>query len=63
MVDFTYNEGTDAFAKSALLKDINKGELGKVAAQLEQWVYGTVNGQDEVIPGLVNRRNDEVEPL
>ncbi len=59
MVDFTYNEGTDAFAKSALLKDLNNGKFGQVPAQLDQWVYGTVAGNQEVIPGLVDRRNDE----
>ena len=59
MVDFTYNEGTDAFAKSTLLKDLNNNQFGQVPAQLEQWVYGTVNGNVAVIPGLVNRRNDE----
>ena len=59
MVDFTYNEGSDAFAKSTLLKDLNNNQFGQVPAQLEQWVYGAVNGNDAVIPGLVNRRNDE----
>ena len=59
MVDFTFNEGTDAFAKSTLLKDVNSSLFSQVPAQLEQWVYGTVNGQPAVIPGLVYRRNDE----
>ncbi len=59
MVDFTYNEGSDAFAKSALLKDLNNNKFSQVPAQLERWVYGIVNGNAEVIPGLVDRRNDE----
>ncbi len=59
MVDFTYNEGTGVFEKSALLKDLNNSKFGQVPAQLEQWVYGDSNGNEEVIPGLVNRRNDE----
>ena len=58
-VDFAYNEGTGVFAKSALLKDLNDDDFGKVPAQLERWVYGIVGGNEEVIPGLVNRRNDE----
>src|SRR5271157_493630 len=44
MVDFTYNEGTDAFAKSGLLKDLNINQFSQVPAQLERWVYGKVNG-------------------
>ncbi len=27
--------------------------------QFDQWVYGTINGSIAVIPGLVDRRNDE----
>ena len=59
LVDFSYNEGSDVFAKSALLKNVNSNEFGKVPAQLERWVYGVAGGNTEVIPGLVNRRNDE----
>jgi GH24 family phage-related lysozyme (muramidase) len=59
LVDFAYNEGKDAFDKSTLLEDVNASQFGQVPAQLDQWVYGTINGQIAVIPGLVNRRNDE----
>ena len=59
LVDFTLNEGADAFDKSALLQDVNAKKFGRVPGQFDQWVYGIVNGTKAVIPGLVERRNDE----
>ena len=59
IVDFTYNEGANNFAKSTLLTVLNNNAMGQVPAQLERWVYGKINGVEAVIPGLVNRRNDE----
>jgi len=56
LVVFTFNIGNEAFKSSTLLKMLNKGLYNEVPAQLKRWVMD--NGK--VVPGLVNRRNNEI---
>lgn len=57
LCDFVFNVGGGAFRKSTLLKVVNAGQHDKVASQLLRYVWA---GGKEV-PGLVNRRNREIE--
>lgn len=55
LVSFCYNVGSEAFAKSTLLKKLNAGDYASVPSEMLKWanVHGV---RDE---GLVNRRNSE----
>lgn len=57
LVSFTFNVGESAFKNSTLLKKLNAGLYVEVPAQLRRWTKA--GGVD--IPGLVNRRNHEIE--
>lgn len=60
LVSFAYNVGEGDFLKSTLLKVLNNGHSDQVPEQLKQWVHGRATG-NAIIPGLVNRRNAEIE--
>jgi lysozyme len=47
------------FADSTLLSYFNAGKNQLAAAEFSKWVYGTVNGVKQVLPGLVARRRTE----
>lgn len=57
LIDFVYNLGAGAFAKSTLLKCVLAGDHAGAAAQLSRWVYA----DGKKLPGLVDRRAREVE--
>lgn len=57
LVDFTYNVGVGAFAKSTLLKRINAGRFDEVPAEFMKWTKG--GGKE--LPGLIRRRRAEVK--
>jgi lysozyme len=59
LVDFVFNVGTTAFANSTLLRKLNAGDFAAVPAELQKWVYTTVNGQKVKSNGLVARRAHE----
>ena len=52
ITDFVYNCGSGHFASSTLLKDLNAGQFGNVAHDLEMW--DLAGGQ--VCAGLLRRR-------
>lgn len=55
LVSFAFNIGTGAFAKSTLLKKLNKGDYAAVPGEMARW-----NKNDgKVMHGLVNRRAAE----
>lgn len=55
MVDFTFNVGCHAFAKSTLLKKVNAGDIPGAANEFMKWTYvGKVQ-----VRGLIRRRTDE----
>ena len=55
LVSFVYNVGTGAFRQSTLLKELNKGNYGRVPFELRKWV----KAGGHVLPGLVKRRDAE----
>jgi GH24 family phage-related lysozyme (muramidase) len=56
-ISLSYNIGTTAFAKSTVLRELNAGHFDKAAAAFRMW--NKAGG--EVIQGLVNRREAEIE--
>lgn len=55
MVDFTFNVGCHAFAKSTLLKKVNTGDMVGASNEFMKWIYV---GKTPV-RGLIKRRTDE----
>lgn len=60
LVSFVFNVGKGAFETSTMRKKLCMGAAAEeVAAEFPKWVYGTVNGKKEKLPGLVARRERE----
>ena len=57
LVSFTFNIGGGAFTGSTLLKVLNQGEYDQVPSQLIRWDKSA----GQVVPGLQNRRNNEIK--
>lgn len=55
LVDFVFNLGADAFARSTLLKLVNAGRMDAAAGEFARWIYD--NGTP--LPGLMRRRAAE----
>jgi lysozyme len=55
LVSFAFNVGTGAFAKSTLLRKLNKGDYAAVPTEMARWV----NNDGKPMKGLVNRRAAE----
>ena len=57
LTSFAYNVGTNAFADSTLLRELNAGDYEGAANQFPSWVFA--GGQR--LPGLERRRAEEAE--
>jgi lysozyme len=57
LVSFVFNVGADAFKRSTLLKMINKEQFELASKEFPKWV----NSKGRKLPGLVKRRNEEME--
>lgn len=57
LVSFTFNCGISAFARSSLLKKINRKHFFSAASEFMRWVHA----ERQVLPGLVQRRQQEKE--
>ena len=60
LCSFCFNVGGGAFAKSTLLKVLNKGQYASVPVELLRWNKVTQHGVLVVSPGLTNRRHAEI---
>lgn len=60
LVSFVFNVGTAAFRTSTLCRKLCSC-AATAAEEFGRWVYGTVNGKKEKLPGLVARRKRERE--
>jgi len=57
---FTYNVGTRNFETSTLLRKLNAGDYVGACNELPRWNKSTLpTGHKIVLPGLVNRREEE----
>lgn len=59
LVSFVFNIGTGAFQTSTLRRKLCVGM--DASDEFSKWVYGTINGKKEKLPGLVRRREKERE--
>jgi lysozyme len=58
IMSLVYNLGVTPLTKT-LGQMVNAGEFEEAANEFPRWVYGRVNGQEEILPGLVKRRAAE----
>jgi len=59
IVDFTFNLGAGRLQTSTLRRRVNQRDWEAVATELRRWIYGG----GKVLPGLVMRREAEIELL
>lgn len=57
LVDLVFNIGVGNFRNSTLLKELNRKHYSAVPNQIMRW---TRDASGRVLPGLVNRRREEV---
>jgi len=57
LVDFVFNIGTGAFAKSTMLADLNASNFTAAAAQFQLWDHAG----GKVVAALLQRRNEEAQ--
>lgn len=57
LASFVFNVGGGNFARSTLLRELNKGNYGAVPTQLRRWVHGSGGVK---LKGLVLRREREI---
>lgn len=57
LVSLVFNIGVANFRKSTLLRKLNDGDYNGAALEFPKWVYS----KGQKLPGLVTRRNDEME--
>jgi lysozyme len=60
IISLCYNIGEGGFQGSTVLRELRAGNFSRASAAFSLWNKGEVNGVLVVIPGLVNRRNDEI---
>jgi lysozyme len=62
LVSLVFNIGSGAFSGSTVLSRINVNEsVERITEAWLRWNKARVNGQLQVVPGLVNRRESEIE--
>jgi len=59
LVSFVFNLGEGNFARSTLLKRLNKGHYDEVPEQLQRWNKARVDGVLKPLRGLTRRRSAE----
>jgi lysozyme len=55
LVSFVYNVGCDAFKKSTLLRQLNRGRIRETSEEFKKWVFSN----KKRMAGLVARRAEE----
>ena len=59
LVSWTFNLGVGNLNSSTMLKKLNNQEYNEVVPQMKRWNKATVNGERQVLEGLVRRREAE----
>jgi len=59
LASFVFNLGAGSLKGSTLLKKLNAGDIEGASGEFGKWVYATVKGKKQVLPGLVKRREAE----
>ncbi|CAJ2944236.1 glycoside hydrolase [Burkholderia pseudomallei] len=58
---FVYNLGVGNFRSSTMLRKLNAGDHVGACRELPRWNKGTIDGKKVVLPGLVKRRDAEMQ--
>lgn len=61
VLDFVHNKGEAAFANSTMKRKIIAGNFVGACKENNKWVFGTVNGVKQALPGLVVRGEANAE--
>jgi lysozyme len=62
LIDFIFNLGITKFRGSTLYKKIQLNPNDPlIAKEFKKWVYGKINGKQTQLPGLILRRQREVD--
>lgn len=59
LVDFSYNIGIGAFARSSVVSELNSGRYEVAASKFIEYNKANVNGVKQELPALTNRRTKE----
>jgi len=59
LASLIFNIGQGNYAPSTLRKNLLRGDLAAAAAEFDRWVFATVKGQKQKLPGLITRRAAE----
>lgn len=60
-IDFAHNLGVGAWQSSTMRRKLLAGDIVGACRENPKWVYGTVTGVKQVLPGLVVRRGANAE--
>lgn len=62
LIDFIFNLGITKFRGSTLYKKIQLNSNDPlIAKEFKKWIYGKVNGKQTQLPGLILRRQREID--
>ena len=61
LISFVYNFGLTKYNRSTLSKHVRLGKHKLVPNELRKWRYAYVNRKWKALPGLVKRRNAEIQ--
>ena len=61
LASWAFNLGVGSYEKSTLRKRVDAGNWAEAEKEITRWVYGTVNGRKQKLPGLVRRRAWEAQ--
>lgn len=61
LVSFGFNCGIGVYSNSGVATAINAGQFDKVPEKLREWSKARIKGVLQTVPGLLNRRNHEIE--
>jgi len=59
LASFAFNLGAGSLQQSTLLKLLNQGDYAGAADEFPKWVFATVDGKKQALPGLKKRRAAE----
>lgn len=61
LIDFAFNVGVGAVAHSTCARKLIAGDRDGAGRELAKWIWGHVDGKPQILPGLVRRRDAELD--
>jgi lysozyme len=59
LCSLVFNIGQTNYAESTLRRTLKNGHYALAATEFDRWIYGTVDGKLQKLPGLITRRAAE----